>query len=151
MRLHGADRRSGRIVKIAPEIGYPVMIKSESAGRDARQARSLERAEAREGCASSKKPGGFGVRRRPQFFIENFVTQSPPHRDPSAGLTATQSAFTHTHVCGCIYLWRAECRSSPATQKSSQEALLCRLSRRALRGRAMGEQRVPAALSQAVD
>ncbi|OJF91285.1 acetyl-CoA carboxylase biotin carboxylase subunit [Pararhizobium antarcticum] len=122
-------------VKIAGEIGYPVMIKASAGGGGKGMRIAWNDAEAREGFQSSKNEAkaSFGDDR---IFIEKFVTQ-PRH------IEIQVLGDTHGTV---LYLGERECSIQRRNQKVIEEApspFLDEATRRA-----MGEQAV--ALSKAV-
>ena len=123
-------------VKIANEIGYPVMIKASAGGGGKGMRIAWNDEEAREGFQSSKNEAAssFGDDR---IFIEKFVTQ-PRHIE--------------IHVLGdkhgnVIYLGERECSIQRRNQKVIEEAPSPFLDEKTRK--AMGEQAV--ALSKAVD
>ena len=123
-------------VKIASEIGYPVMIKASAGGGGKGMRIAWDDAEAREGFQSSKNEAAasFGDDR---IFIEKFVTQ-PRHIEIQV--------LCDGHGKG-IYLGERECSIQRRNQKVIEEApspFLDEATRKA-----MGEQAV--ALAQAVD
>ncbi len=122
-------------VKIAGEIGYPVMIKASAGGGGKGMRIAWSDAEAREGFQSSKNEAAssFGDDR---IFIEKFVTQ-PRH------IEIQVLADTHGN---CVYLGERECSIQRRNQKVIEEAPSPFLD--ADTRRAMGEQAV--ALAQAV-
>ena len=76
-------------IRIAKDIGYPVMIKASAGGggKGMRIARSAE--EVREGFLTStaEAKSSFGDDR---VFVEKFVENPAPHRNPGAGRQARQ-------------------------------------------------------------
>ena len=123
-------------VKIASEIGYPVMIKASAGGGGKGMRIAWDDAEAREGFQSSKNEAAasFGDDR---IFIEKFVTQ-PRHIEIQV--------LCDGHGNG-VYLGERECSIQRRNQKVIEEApspFLDEATRKA-----MGEQAV--ALAQAVD
>ncbi len=123
-------------VKIAQQIGYPVMIKASAGGGGKGMRIAWDDAGAREGFQSSKNEAAssFGDDR---IFIEKFVTQ-PRHIEIQV--------LCDTHGNG-IYLGERECSIQRRQQKVIEEApspFLDEATRKA-----MGEQAV--ALAQAVD
>ncbi len=94
-------------VRIAGQIGYPVMIKASAGGGGKGMRIAWDDAEAREGFQSSKNEAAasFGDDR---IFIEKFVTQ-PRHIEIQ--LLADQHG-------NCVYLHEREC-SHPAPQPES--------------------------------
>ena len=122
-------------VKIANEVGYPVMIKASAGGGGKGMRIAWNDDEAREGFQSSKNEAAssFGDDR---IFIEKFVTQ-PRH------IEIQVLADSHGNA---IYLGERECSIQRRNQKVVEEApspFLDEATRRA-----MGEQAV--ALAQAV-
>ncbi len=123
-------------VKIAGEIGYPVMIKASAGGGGKGMRIAWNEAETREGFQSSKNEAkaSFGDDR---IFIEKFVTQ-PRH------IEIQVLGDSHGN---CIYLGERECSIQRRNQKVIEEApspFLDEATRKA-----MGAQAV--ALAQAVD
>ncbi len=123
-------------VKIASEIGYPVMIKASAGGGGKGMRIAWNDDEAREGFQSSKNEAknSFGDDR---IFIEKFVTQ-PRH------IEIQVLGDKHGN---CIYLGERECSIQRRNQKVIEEApspFLDEATRKA-----MGEQAV--ALSKAVN
>jgi len=123
-------------VKIAGEIGYPVMIKASAGGGGKGMRIAWNAAEAREGFQSSKNEAAssFGDDR---IFIEKFVTQ-PRH---------IEIQVLGDQHGNCLYLGERECSIQRRNQKVIEEAPSPFLD--AETRRAMGEQAV--ALAQAVD
>jgi propionyl-CoA carboxylase alpha chain len=122
-------------VKIATQIGYPVMIKASAGGGGKGMRIAWDDAEAREGFQSSKNEAAasFGDDR---IFIEKFVTQ-PRH------IEIQVLADKHGN---CVYLHERECSIQRRNQKVIEEApspFLDEVTRRA-----MGEQ--ACALARAV-
>ncbi len=122
-------------VRIATQIGYPVMIKASAGGGGKGMRIAWNDAEAREGFQSSKNEAAasFGDDR---IFIEKFVTQ-PRH------IEIQVLADAHGN---CVYLHERECSIQRRNQKVIEEApspFLDDATRRA-----MGEQ--ACALAQAV-
>jgi len=122
-------------VRIAAEIGYPVMIKASAGGGGKGMRVAWTDEEAREGFQSSKNEAAasFGDDR---IFIEKFVTQ-PRH------IEIQVLADTHGN---CVYLHERECSIQRRNQKVIEEApspFLDPATRKA-----MGEQAV--ALAKAV-
>ena len=122
-------------VKIATEIGYPVMIKASAGGGGKGMRIAWNDAEAREGFGSSKNEAAasFGDDR---IFIEKFVTQ-PRH------IEIQVLADKHGNI---VYLHERECSIQRRNQKVIEEApspFLDEATRRA-----MGEQ--ACALARAV-
>ena len=123
-------------VKIASEIGYPVMIKASAGGGGKGMRIAWNDAEAREGFDRSKSEAAssFGDDR---IFIEKFVVE-PRH------IEIQVLADAHGN---CIYLNERECSVQRRNQKVVEEApspFLDEATRKA-----MGEQSV--ALAEAVD
>ena len=123
-------------VKIATEIGYPVMIKASAGGGGKGMRIAWTDEETREGFQSSKNEAAasFGDDR---IFIEKFVTQ-PRH------IEIQVLGDKHGN---CIYLGERECSIQRRNQKVIEEApspFLDEATRKA-----MGEQAV--ALAKAVD
>ena len=123
-------------VRIAQEIGYPVMIKASAGGGGKGMRIAWTDEETREGFQSSKNEAAasFGDDR---IFIEKFVTQ-PRH------IEIQVLGDKHGN---CIYLGERECSIQRRNQKVIEEApspFLDEATRRA-----MGEQAV--ALARAVD
>ncbi|MSU91063.1 acetyl-CoA carboxylase biotin carboxylase subunit [Rhodobacteraceae bacterium 2CG4] len=123
-------------VKIAGQIGYPVMIKASAGGGGKGMRIAWTDDETREGFQSSKNEAksSFGDDR---IFIEKFVT-SPRH------IEIQVLGDAHGN---CIYLGERECSIQRRNQKVIEEAPSPFLDERTRR--AMGEQAV--ALAQAVD
>jgi len=123
-------------VKIASEIGYPVMIKASAGGGGKGMRIAWNDQDAREGFQSSKNEAAasFGDDR---IFIEKFVTQ-PRH------IEIQVLGDSHGN---CIYLGERECSIQRRNQKVIEEAPSPFLDEKTRK--AMGEQAV--ALSQAVD
>ena len=122
-------------VKIAAEIGYPVMIKASAGGGGKGMRIAWNEKEAREGFQSSKNEAksSFGDDR---IFIEKFVTQ-PRH------IEIQVLGDRHGNV---IYLGERECSIQRRNQKVIEEAPSPFLD--AATRKAMGEQAV--ALAKAV-
>ncbi|MBI1170584.1 acetyl-CoA carboxylase biotin carboxylase subunit [bacterium] len=122
-------------VKIAGEIGYPVMIKASAGGGGKGMRIAWDATEAREGFQSSKNEAAasFGDDR---IFIEKFVTQ-PRH------IEIQVLADQHGHV---LYLNERECSIQRRNQKVIEEAPSPFLD--AATRKAMGEQ--ACALARAV-
>jgi propionyl-CoA carboxylase alpha chain len=123
-------------VRIAGEIGYPVMIKASAGGGGKGMRIAWNDSEAREGFARSKSEAAssFGDDR---IFIEKFVTQ-PRH---------IEIQVLGDRHGNCLYLGERECSIQRRNQKVIEEApspFLDPATRRA-----MGEQAV--ALAKAVD
>ncbi|MCC0021878.1 MAG: acetyl/propionyl/methylcrotonyl-CoA carboxylase subunit alpha [Nitratireductor sp.] len=123
-------------VKIAGEIGYPVMIKASAGGGGKGMRIAWDEKETREGFQSSKNEAksSFGDDR---IFIEKFVTQ-PRH------IEIQVLGDKHGNV---IYLGERECSIQRRNQKVIEEAPSPFLD--AETRKAMGEQAV--ALAQAVN
>ncbi len=123
-------------VKIATQIGYPVMIKASAGGGGKGMRIAWNDEEAKEGFQSSKNEAAnsFGDDR---IFIEKFVTQ-PRH------IEIQVLADSHGN---CIYLGERECSIQRRNQKVIEEAPSPFLDEKTRK--AMGEQAV--ALSKAVD
>ena len=98
-------------VKIAAEIGYPVMIKASAGGGGKGMRIAWNEAEAREGFQSSKNEAAasFGDDR---IFIEKFVTQ-PRH------IEIQVLGDKHGN---CLYLGERECSIQRRNQKVIEEA-----------------------------
>ncbi|MGB4527822.1 biotin carboxylase N-terminal domain-containing protein, partial [Planktomarina temperata] len=98
-------------VKIAQEVGYPVMLKASAGGGGKGMRIAWNDAEAREGFQSSKNEAAssFGDDR---IFIEKFVTQ-PRH------IEIQVLADGHGN---CIYLNERECSIQRRNQKVIEEA-----------------------------
>jgi propionyl-CoA carboxylase alpha chain len=98
-------------VKIAGQIGYPVMIKASAGGGGKGMRVAWNDAEAREGFQSSKNEAAasFGDDR---IFIEKFVTQ-PRH------IEIQVLADKHGN---CVYLHERECSIQRRNQKVIEEA-----------------------------
>ena len=123
-------------VKIANDVGYPVMIKASAGGGGKGMRIAWNDDEAREGFQSSKNEAAasFGDDR---IFIEKFVTQ-PRH---------IEIQVLGDQHGNCIYLGERECSIQRRNQKVIEEApspFLDEATRKA-----MGEQSV--ALAKAVD
>ncbi|MED5566212.1 MAG: acetyl-CoA carboxylase biotin carboxylase subunit, partial [Pseudomonadota bacterium] len=123
-------------VKIANEIGYPVMIKASAGGGGKGMRIAFNDDDAREGFQSSKNEAAasFGDDR---IFIEKFVTQ-PRH------IEIQVLGDTHGNI---VYLGERECSIQRRNQKVIEEAPSPFLDKRTRA--AMGEQAV--ALSRAVN
>ena len=123
-------------VKIASEIGYPVMIKASAGGGGKGMRIAWNDTETREGFQSSKNEAksSFGDDR---IFIEKFVT-SPRH------IEIQVLGDKHGN---CIYLGERECSIQRRNQKVIEEAPSPFLDEKTRA--AMGEQAV--ALAKAVD
>ena len=122
-------------VKIARQIGYPVMIKASAGGGGKGMRIAHDDAEAREGFGSSKNEAAasFGDDR---IFIEKFVTQ-PRH------IEIQVLADQHGNI---VYLFERECSIQRRNQKVIEEAPSPFLD--AATRKAMGEQ--ACALARAV-
>ena len=98
-------------VRIAAEVGYPVMIKATAGGGGKGMRIAWNEAEAREGFQSSKNEAAasFGDDR---VFIEKFVTQ-PRH------IEIQVLADSHGN---CVYLHERECSIQRRNQKVIEEA-----------------------------
>ena len=131
----GVIRDAGHAVKIAREVGYPVMIKASAGGggRGLRVAR--EDAQCSEGFVSCRNEArnAFGDDR---VFIEKYI-EEPRHIEIQV-LGDGQG--------NCVYLWERECSIQRRHQKVIEEAPSPFLDEQTRR--AMGEQAV--ALAQAV-
>ena len=123
-------------VKIASQIGYPVMIKASAGGGGKGMRIAWNEKETREGFQSSKNEAksSFGDDR---IFIEKFVTQ-PRH------IEIQVLGDKHGN---CIYLGERECSIQRRNQKVIEEAPSPFLDEKTRK--AMGEQAV--ALAKAVD
>jgi len=123
-------------VKIAGDVGYPVMIKASAGGGGKGMRIAWNDQDAREGFQSSKNEAAssFGDDR---IFIEKFVTQ-PRH------IEIQVLGDKHGN---CIYLGERECSIQRRNQKVIEEAPSPFLDEKTRK--AMGEQAV--ALAQAVD
>ncbi|MEM1343699.1 MAG: acetyl/propionyl/methylcrotonyl-CoA carboxylase subunit alpha, partial [Pseudomonadota bacterium] len=123
-------------VKIAEQIGYPVMIKASAGGGGKGMRIAWNAEEAREGFQSSKNEAAasFGDDR---IFIEKFVT-SPRH---------IEIQVLGDQHGNCLYLGERECSIQRRNQKVIEEAPSPFLDPETRR--AMGEQSV--ALARAVD
>ncbi|WP_336056309.1 acetyl/propionyl/methylcrotonyl-CoA carboxylase subunit alpha [Nitratireductor sp. CH_MIT9313-5] len=123
-------------VKIAAEIGFPVMIKASAGGGGKGMRIAWNEAEAREGFERSKSEAAssFGDDR---IFIEKFV-EEPRH------IEIQVLADAHGN---CIYLGERECSIQRRNQKVVEEAPSPFLDEETRK--AMGEQAV--ALAKAVD
>ncbi len=123
-------------VKIAGEIGYPVMIKASAGGGGKGMRIAFNESETREGFQSSKNEAAasFGDDR---IFIEKFVTQ-PRHIE----IQVLGDKFGN-----CLYLGERECSIQRRNQKVIEEAPSPFLD--AATRKAMGEQAV--ALAKAVN
>ncbi len=123
-------------VKIAREIGYPVMIKASAGGGGKGMRVAFSDADVREGFASSKNEAkaSFGDDR---LFVEKFV-ESPRH------IEIQVLGDSHGNI---VYLGERECSIQRRNQKVIEEAPSLFLD--AATRKAMGEQAV--ALAKAVD
>ncbi|WP_322865644.1 acetyl/propionyl/methylcrotonyl-CoA carboxylase subunit alpha [Aquicoccus sp. G2-2] len=132
----GLIEDADKAVKIAGEVGYPVMIKASAGGGGKGMRVAWNDEEAREGFQSSKNEAAssFGDDR---IFIEKFVTQ-PRHIEIQV--------LCDAHGNG-IYLNERECSIQRRNQKVVEEAPSPFLD--AATRKAMGEQAV--ALAKAVD
>ena len=132
----GLIENADEAVKIASEIGYPVMIKASAGGGGKGMRIAHDEAEAREGFQSSRNEAksSFGDER---IFIEKFV-QQPRH------IEIQVLADAHGN---CIYLGERECSIQRRNQKVIEEAPSPFLDPKTRK--AMGEQAV--ALAKAVD
>jgi propionyl-CoA carboxylase alpha chain len=97
-------------VKIADEIGYPVMIKASAGGGGKGMRIAYSQAEVEEGFPRAK-PKPIVLRRRPRLHRE-VHRQSAPHRNPGAGRQARQR----------VYLGERECSIQRRNQKVIEEA-----------------------------
>jgi propionyl-CoA carboxylase alpha chain len=132
----GVIEDADHAVRIAEEIGYPVMIKASAGGGGKGMRIAWSEAETREGFQSSRNEAksSFGDDR---IFIEKFIVE-PRH------IEIQVLADAHGN---CIYLGERECSIQRRNQKVVEEApspFLDEATRRA-----MGEQSV--ALARAVD
>ena len=132
----GLIRDAEEAVKIATQVGYPVMIKASAGGGGKGMRIAWNDEEAREGFQSSKNEAAasFGDDR---IFIEKFVT-GPRH------IEIQVLGDKHGN---CLYLGERECSIQRRNQKVIEEAPSPFLD--AATRKAMGEQAV--ALAQAVD
>ncbi|MCG6858677.1 MAG: acetyl/propionyl/methylcrotonyl-CoA carboxylase subunit alpha [Salaquimonas sp.] len=132
----GLIETADEAVKIAGQIGYPVMIKASAGGGGKGMRIAWNDAEAREGFQSSKNEAksSFGDDR---IFIEKFVT-SPRH------IEIQVLGDKHGN---CIWLGERECSIQRRNQKVIEEAPSPFLDEKTRK--AMGEQAV--ALAKAVD
>ena len=132
----GLIKDAEEAVKIANEIGYPVMIKASAGGGGKGMRIAFNDDDAREGFQSSKNEAAasFGDDR---IFIEKFVTQ-PRH------IEIQVLGDTHGNI---VYLGERECSIQRRNQKVIEEAPSPFLDKKTRA--AMGEQAV--ALSRAVD
>ncbi len=76
-------------VKIAKDIGYPVMMKASAGGGGKGMRLAWSEKDVREGFEATKREGlnSFGDDR---VFIEKFIEAAAPHRDPGARRPARQ-------------------------------------------------------------
>ncbi len=125
----------GQAVKIAADIGYPVMIKASAGGGGKGLRVAWNEAEAREGYQSCRNEAkaAFGDDR---VFIEKFI-EEPRH------IEIQLLGDGHDN---CVYLWERECSIQRRHQKVIEEAPSPFLD--AATRKAMGEQAV--ALAKAV-
>ena len=132
----GVIEDADHAVRIAAEIGYPVMIKASAGGGGKGMRIAWSEAETREGFQSSKNEAksSFGDDR---VFIEKFVVD-PRH------IEIQVLGDAHGN---CIYLGERECSIQRRNQKVAEEAPSPFLDEKTRR--AMGEQAV--ALAKAVD
>ncbi|MGR3716422.1 MAG: acetyl-CoA carboxylase biotin carboxylase subunit [Thermohalobaculum sp.] len=132
----GLIRDAEEAVKIATQVGYPVMIKASAGGGGKGMRVAWNDEEAREGFQSSKNEAAasFGDDR---IFIEKFVT-GPRH------IEIQVLGDKHGN---CLYLGERECSIQRRNQKVIEEAPSPFLD--AATRKAMGEQAV--ALARAVD
>ena len=129
-------KNADEAVKIANEIGYPVMIKASAGGGGKGMRIACNDAEAREGFASATNEAKSSLRRRPRLHRE-IHRGAAPHRDPGAGRRPRQ----------LLYLGERECSIQRRHQKVIEEAPSPFLD--AKTRKAMGEQAV--ALAKAVN
>jgi len=132
----GVIKDEKEAVKIADDIGYPVMIKASAGGGGKGMRIARSRDEVAEGFASSKSEAksSFGDDR---IFIEKFIVD-PRHIE----IQIIADSFGNT-----IYLGERECSIQRRNQKVIEEAPSSFLDEKTRK--AMGEQSV--ALSKAVD
>ena len=132
----GIIKDADEAVKIAKEIGYPVMLKASAGGGGKGMRVAHNDAEAREGFeqATSEAKSSFGDDR---LFIEKFIEQ-PRH------IEIQVLADSHGH---CIYLGERECSIQRRHQKVIEEAPSPFIDEKTRK--AMGKQAV--ALAKAVD
>ena len=132
----GIIKDTNEAVKIAREIGYPVMLKASAGGGGKGMRIAHNDAEAREGFerATSEAKSSFGDDR---VFIEKFVEQ-PRH------IEIQVLADKHGH---CIYVGERECSIQRRHQKVIEEAPSPFIDEKTRK--AMGKQAV--ALAKAVD
>jgi len=131
----GVIANADEAVKVAAEVGYPVMIKASAGGGGKGMRIAWNETETREGFQSSKNEAAasFGDDR---IFIEKFVTQ-PRH------IEIQVLADRHGN---CVYLHERECSIQRRNQKVIEEAPSPFLD--AATRKAMGEQ--ACALARAV-
>jgi propionyl-CoA carboxylase alpha chain len=132
----GIIKDTDEAVKVAKEIGYPVMLKASAGGGGKGMRVAYNDAEAREGFerATSEAKSSFGDDR---VFIEKFVEQ-PRH------IEIQVLADSHGH---CIYLGERECSIQRRHQKVIEEAPSPFIDEKTRK--AMGKQAV--AMAKAVD
>ncbi|MDG2319683.1 MAG: acetyl/propionyl/methylcrotonyl-CoA carboxylase subunit alpha [Rhodospirillaceae bacterium] len=132
----GIIKDTDEAVKIAKEIGYPVMLKASAGGGGKGMRVAYNNAEAREGFerATSEAKSSFGDDR---VFIEKFVEQ-PRH------IEIQILADSHGH---CIYVGERECSIQRRHQKVIEEAPSPFIDEKTRK--AMGKQAV--AMAKAVD
>ena len=123
-------------VKIADEIGYPVMIKASAGGGGKGMRIALRQSRGRGGLRARPLGGEIELRRRPGFHRE-VHHRSAPHRDPGARRQARQR-----------HLSRRARMFDPAPQSESRRGSAEPAARRRRRAAKMGEQAV--ALAKAV-
>ncbi len=129
-------RDAAHAVKIARQIGYPVMLKASAGGGGKGLRVARDDAECREGFASCRNEArnAFGDDR---VFVEKFI-EEPRH------IEIQVLGDAHGN---CVHLWERECSIQRRHQKVIEEAPSPFLDDRTRR--AMGEQAV--ALARAVD
>ena len=116
-------------VKIADEIGYPVMIKASAGGGGKGMRIAWSKDEVADGFNVLAQRGQGELRRRSHVHRE-VHRQSAPHRDPAASATSTATSSTSAS---------ANARSSAAIRRSSRKRRRrCSTRRRAGDGRAGG-------------
>lgn len=132
----GLIENADEAVKIANEIGYPVMLKASAGGGGKGMRLAYNDSEAREGFQSSKNEAAnsFGDDR---IFIEKFITQ-PRH------IEIQLLGDKHGHM---VYLAERECSIQRRNQKVIEEAPSPFIDEKTRK--IMGEQAI--ALAQAVD
>src|SRR4026208_823061 len=132
----GVIENAKEAIKIADEIGYPVMIKASAGGGGKGMRIAYSRKEVEEGFNSSKSEArsSFGDDR---VFIEKYV-EEPRHIEIQI--------LSDAHG-NCVYLWERECSIQRRHQKVIEEAPSPFIDARTRRS--MGEQAV--ALAKAVD